>query len=190
MFLVSCQSNTDLSKLTLKEDVDSLITDRNDFYREDVEPASGLASIYTYKIDGFSFGEYDLLDNSETAIANKNSLTFYLEKPFQKSNNQIVGFFIKVNNSESTLFNVVESLYGRPEELSQKPTSTYEEILYGSESWLWKDQEMTIIVSKSYGSRNDKQVIDESIYLVRNDVMERGKPNRTAANRLIETFKN
>ena len=185
----SCQSRTDLSQLVLNEDIDTLIKNRNDFYADDVDPATGLPIIYTYKVKDYCFDNYNLVDNSEKSIAAINSVGFYLQEPLKKNNIQIAGIVINVYDKVNALYNVAERLYGKPQVLAEKPSTEYDGILQGSEAWLWQKDQKTIVVARSYGSRNKTQAIDEILYILDNKISEPGNNNRTAAERLIQTFK-
>lgn len=187
--LSSCQSRTDLSQLNLHEDVDSLIKNRSDFYADDVDPATGLPITYTYKVADYSFTNYKLEASSEKSTTTINSVGFYLQEPFKKNNNTISGIVINTYDEVDALYKVAEKLYGKPQVLAKKPTNKYENIIQGSEAWLWQKDEKIIVVVRSYSSRNKNQAIDETLYVLDTKILEPGNSNRTAAERLIQTYK-
>jgi len=185
----SCQSKIDLSNLTLKEDVDDFIEERSDFFSDNTSPATGLPILYTYKIDRFSFGSLNLIDNSENTNIGINKVGFFLYKPYNKDTNTVAGLIIDYNQLDNNLYEVLEKKYGTPTIVAEKPTNKVEGILHGISAYQWKANDyQTVFLSKSYSTKNNKQAISTTVYILNNDAQDITTEDRSAVDRLLKTF--
>ncbi len=190
VFFSSCQSQSrmDLSELTLSEDLLVMIpkSERTLFSLDKVDPATGTPAFTTYEVQKY---RYKNIEFKQPELGH-NQVTFYTYKALKEgSDNQISGFSFDLEDRNEELFTILKKQYGKPEELTPVPTYTLEEVLHGHNSFVWRKNEISIILSYSYSSLNDKQRIRTTVYIINNDAKDLTFPEQISVNRLIETHK-
>ncbi|WP_159090882.1 hypothetical protein [Aquimarina aquimarini] len=188
LFSTSCQSQSriDLSELTLSEDFLVMVpkSERTFFYSDKIDPATGTPSYTTNEVQKYSYKNV-LFEQTKIGMS---QVTFYTYKALEKGgNNQIFGLHFNIEEKNEELFTILKKQYGDPKELNAAPTQPKDEILYGHHSFVWNEDKISIILSYSYSSFNDKQHIQTAVYILKNDAKDLTFPKRTSVKRLMQT---
>lgn len=189
LILSSCQYRTDLSQLNLNKDVDSLIKNRSDFYTDNVDPSTGLPVLYTYNIDGYNYGSVNLKSNPKENLG-KNLVGFFLYEPYSKKENMVAGIIIEYNEQKNALFDEMVKKFGNPQRLAEEPKTEFESVIHGIAAYKWSpNQDFTVILTRSYAGKNQKQDISTTVYVVSNNAIDQTDKNRKSVERLLQTYK-
>ncbi|SFW70300.1 hypothetical protein SAMN02927921_03448 [Sinomicrobium oceani] len=190
IILYSCQSRMEVSQVVLNEDVSRVIKDKKEFFSEQIHPSAGLPLLYTYDVQHYTFGDVDFKNNSQQTALGINSVGFYLYKAYNKEENKIAGIRIEVHEQGEELFSYLKEKYGEPEELAPEPETRYEGIVHGISAYIWKsDAPYTVILSKSYATKDKEQLITTTVYILNNDAVDSTADGRTSVERLIQSLK-
>ncbi|WP_103863888.1 MULTISPECIES: hypothetical protein [Aquimarina] len=184
----SCQSQSriDLSELTLSEDFLTLVpkAERALFYSDKIDPATGTPSFTTNEVQKYSYKNIKF----ERPEIGTSRVVFYTYKALEKGgDNQISGLHFNIEGKNEELFTLLKKQYGDPEELHPVPTIPKESVLYGHNSFVWKEDKTSIILDFYYSSLNDQQRIETAVYIIKNDAKDLTFPERTSAERLVNT---
>ncbi|MGO3183388.1 MAG: hypothetical protein ACTIJ9_11205 [Aequorivita sp.] len=187
--LTSCQSKIDLSTISFQQNVDNFIKDKSSFVSDNIHPSTGLPVLYTYNIDGYNYGSLNLKSNPEENLG-KNTVGFFLYEPYSKKENKIAGIIIEYNDQKNALFDELVKKFGNPQLLAEEPKTEFEGIIHGMAAYKWSpNQNYTIILTKSYATKNQKQDISTTVYIVSNNAIDQTDKNRKSVERLIQTYK-
>lgn len=190
MILYSCQSRMEVSEVILNEEVSGVIKDKKEFFSEQAHPSTGLPLLYTYDVQHYTFGDIDFENNSQQTALGINSVGFYLYKTYNKDENKIAGIRIEVHEQGEELFSYLKEKYGEPEELAPEPETRYEGIIHGISAYTWKNEgPYTVILSKSYATKNKEQLITTTVYILNNDAEDITAEGRTSVERLLQSLK-
>ncbi|MGS2762168.1 hypothetical protein [Sinomicrobium sp. M5D2P9] len=190
VILSSCQSRMEVSETILNKEVSGLIKDKKEFFSEQIHPSTGLPLLYTYDVQNYTLGSIDFENNSKQTTLGINSVGFYLYKAYNKDENKIAGIRIEVHEQGEELFSYLKEKYGEPEELAPEPETRYEGIVHGISAYIWKsDTPYTVILSKSYATKDKEQLITTTAYIVNNDAEDITADGRTSVERLIQSLK-
>lgn len=190
MILSSCQSRMEVSEVILNEEVSGMIKDKKEFFSEQIHPSTGLPLLYTYNVEHYTFGDVDFENNSQQTTLGINSVGFYLYKAYNKEENKIAGIRLEVHEQGEELFSYLKEKYGEPGELAPEPETRYEGIIHGISSYIWKnDASYTVILSKSYATKDKEQLITTTVYILNNDAVDITADGRTSVERLLQSLK-
>ncbi|TPN89083.1 hypothetical protein [Aquimarina algicola] len=181
------QSRMDLAELTLSEDFLTLIpkNERSLFYPDKINPDTGTPAFNTNEVQKYKYKNI-LFDQPEVGTS---QVTFYTYKALEKGgNNQIAGIHFNIEGKNDELFTILKKQYGNPKELSPTPTTPKEGVLYGYNSFIWKENKISIFLGFNYSGLNDKQRIQTTVHILKNDVIDLTSPKRTSVERLTQTL--
>ena len=187
--LLSCQSQIDLSTISFQDNVDNIIKDKNSFFSDNIHPSTGLPILYTYDIEGYNYGTINLKSNPEENLG-KNMVGFFLYEPYSKKENKVAGIMIEYNDQNNLIFDELVKTHGKPEHIAEEPITKVEGVIHGISAYKWSpSKEYTILLTKSYSSKNKAQDITTSVYVISNEALDQTDKSRKSVERLIQTFK-
>jgi hypothetical protein len=171
----------DLEKITFKENINTLLLG----HIKNPEPLDVwtlLPHYVAFKLDGFGYGPFRYEGRGDPDHLHFSSLSF-LVNSFRQ--NKVVGYVLSIGTTDEAreLTDYIMKKNGKPIELASKPKPDKDGLVYGFNSFLWKDIRpgFSLILATHYHTDHDKQLFSTEVIMLQND-------QTAALNRAIGTF--